>query len=81
MIFPLFFPSSFDIKHPSGPVAAEVALLLDQMEQLAQGVGRSSRLGEVFFDRRILVEVKPPTFLPETTSFCLWLVGGGAFFG
>lgn len=51
--FPPIFPSSFDIKHPSGPVAAEVALLLDQMEQLAQGVGRSSRLGEVFFDRQI----------------------------
>ena len=32
-----------------GPVAAEVALLLDQMEQLAQRVGRSSHLMEEFF--------------------------------
>ena len=64
-------------------MAAEVALLLDQMEQLAQGVGRSSRLGEVLFDPPILVDVKPPTFLPEETSFCLWFVGDsfGFFWG
>lgn len=41
-----------------GPVAAEVALLLDQMEQLAQRVGRSSHLMEQFFRMVNLVNLR-----------------------